>query len=57
MKMVTRYEIRKIEGNENSKPVNYTQRLRDRKRALKLVRKLKSCGMDVFASPLKVCVK
>lgn len=54
MKTVTRYEIRKFEGNGYSRPINYSQRLRDRKRAMRLVKALKGRGLDVFAAPLRL---
>lgn len=54
MKTITRYEIRKIEGNGYSKSINYNQRLRDRKRAMRLVKRLKGMGLNVIASPLKI---
>lgn len=53
MKTVTRYSIRTITNNEYSKPLNYSQRLRDRKRALRLVKRLKSMGINAFAAPMK----
>ena len=54
MKTVTRYEIRKFEGNGYSKSLNYGQRLRDRKRAMRLVKALKARGLDVFAAPVRL---
>lgn len=54
MKTVVRYEIRKIEGNGYSKSLNYGQRLRDRKRANRLVKRLRKLGLTVFAAPIRV---
>lgn len=54
MKTITRYEIRKFEGNGYSKSLNYSQRLRDRKRAMRLVKTLKARGLDVFAAPMRL---
>lgn len=52
MKTVTRYEIRAFTGSEYSKPLS--AKLRDRSRANKLVKRLKSLGVMAFASPLKI---
>jgi hypothetical protein len=52
MKQVTRYEIRAFNGSEYSKPLS--AKLRDRSRAIKLVKRLKSRGVIAFASPLKI---
>lgn len=55
MKTVVRYEIRYFNGNEHSKPINYTQRLRTRKSAMRLVKKLKAIGhKNIFASPIRI---
>ncbi len=57
MKTVVRYEIRYFNGNEHSKPINYTQRLRTRKSALRLVKKLKAIGhKNIFASPIRISI-
>lgn len=52
MKTKTLYEIREFTGNEYSRPLS--AKLRDRSRALRLVRALKGRGRDVFAAPVKV---
>lgn len=52
MKTVTRYEIREYEGAGYS--TRMSSKLRDRKAATKLVKRLKKMGHDAFAAPLKV---
>jgi hypothetical protein len=52
MKTITRYEIRKFTGSEYSKPMS--SKLRERKAATKLVKKLKKLGHDAFAVPMKI---
>lgn len=52
MKTVTRYEIRAFAGNGYSKSLSC--KLRDRTRANKLVKRLKKCGIEAFAAPMKI---
>ena len=52
MKTVTRYEIRAFTGNEYSKSIS--SKLRDRKQANKLVKRLKKYGVKAFAVPMKI---
>ena len=52
MKTVTRYEIRAFTGNEYSKSLS--SKLRDRKQANKLVKRLKKYGVKAFAAPMKI---
>ena len=52
MKTVTRYEIREYKGNDYS--ASMSSKLRDRKAAAKLVKRLKKMGHDAFAAPMKV---
>lgn len=54
MKTVVRYAIYKIENSDYSNPINYTQRLRDRKRALRIVKKLRALGHNVHAAPMRI---
>lgn len=54
MKTVTRYEIRACNGNGYSRSLNYRQSLRDRKRAMRLVKRLRKMGHDAFAAPIKL---
>ncbi|WP_273646710.1 hypothetical protein, partial [Pseudomonas aeruginosa] len=52
MKTVTRYEIREYKGASYS--TSMSRKLRDRKAAKKLVKRLTKMGHDAFAAPLKV---
>lgn len=54
MKTVTLYEIREfgIKGSIYSRPI--FRRVVDRKRAMKIVKRLKRSGRDVKASPIKI---
>lgn len=53
MKIVTRYEIRAFANStEYSRPMS--AKLRDRKNASKLVKRLKKMGHNAFAAPMKV---
>jgi hypothetical protein len=55
-KTAIRYVIREYKGASYSRPVGYNQRLRDRKRAMRLVKRLRKLGRDVFAAPMRVAV-
>ena len=52
MKTTTLYNIRAFNNNEHSRSLG--NRLRTRKNATKLVRRLKKLGFDAFAAPVKV---
>ena len=52
MKTVTRYEIREYKGDSYS--ASMSSKLRERKAATKLVKRLKKMGHDAFAAPMKV---
>ena len=52
MKMVTRYEIREYKGGSYS--ASMSRKLRDRRAATKLVKRLKKMGHNAFAAPMKV---
>lgn len=52
MKIVTRYEIREFKGSSYS--ASMSRKLRDRKAATKLVKRLKKMGHNAFAAPMKV---
>lgn len=54
---VTRYEIREfgIKGSIYSRPI--FRQLVERKRAMKIVKRLKSRGRDVIAVPMRIKVK
>lgn len=52
MKTVTSYEIREYKGDSYS--TSMSSKLRDRKAATKLVKRLKKMGHDAFAAPMKV---
>lgn len=52
MKTVTRYEIRKGNGASHSSSMSF--KLRERKAAAKLVKRLKKMGHDAFSAPVKV---
>ena len=52
MKAVTRYEIREYKGVSYS--ASMSRKLRDRKAATKLIKRLKKMGHDAFAVPMKI---
>lgn len=54
MKTATKYEIRAYTGNDYSKSLS--SKLRDRKQATKLVKRLKKYGIEAFAAPMKIAV-
>ena len=51
-KTITLYNIRAFNNNEHSRSLG--RRLRTRKNATKLVKRLKKSGFDAFAAPMKV---
>jgi hypothetical protein len=51
-KQITRYEVREYVGSDYSKPLG--QKLRGRSASLRIVRRLKKCGREVFASPMRL---
>ena len=53
MKTVTRYEIREYKTS-TSYSTSLSSKLRERKAATKLIKRLKKMGHDAFASPMKV---
>lgn len=53
MKYVTRYEIREYR-TETGYSSKMSRKLRARKEAVKLVRRLRKMGHDAFAAPMKV---
>ena len=52
MKKTTLYNIRAFNNNEHSRSLG--SRLRTRKNATKLVKRLKKLGLNAFAAPVKV---
>lgn len=53
MKIVKRYEIRTVRnGDVFTSPTNY--RLYERTRALRIVKRLKRCGVDALAAPIRI---
>jgi len=57
MKTVTRYEIREYKtstSTSTSYSTSLSSKLRERKAATKLIKRLKKMGHDAFASPMKV---
>ena len=53
MKTVTRYEIREYKTS-TSYSTSLSSKLRERKAATKLIKRLKRMGHDAFAAPMKV---
>jgi len=55
MKTVTRYEIREYKtSTSTSYSTSLSSKLRERKAATKLIKRLKKMGHDAFAAPMKV---